>query len=248
MPPPPGGGAAGSPQQSANCQLPFVLCTFVFGPCRHPVDRGGRDLGRRRVAEAQTARHGRAASRREGDAIRGGGRLSVNQRSVLEAVFGPCRHQPPVDRGRGRGPGRRHIRAWPRPGPLATAERPSAGGSPQLPSYWKGGRVLAGAAAGVVSCAARQRVRPSERGRTDANPGGPALRCWCTTTGPPAICAPQAREREAGRRRRGEQGPREGEGGLLAAPRMLPRAAKTEPPCRGSREDERRLDNSLCSF
>ena len=61
MPPPSGGGAAGSPQQSANCQLPFVLCTFVFGPCRHPVDRGGRDLGRRRVAEAQAARHGRAA-------------------------------------------------------------------------------------------------------------------------------------------------------------------------------------------
>jgi hypothetical protein len=121
----------------------------------------------------------------------------------------------------------------------------SAGGSPQLPSYWKGGRVLAGAAAGVVSCAARQRVRPSERGRTDANPGGPALRCWCTTTGPPAICAPQARERGAGGRRRGEQGPREGERGLLAAPRVLQRAAKTEPPCRGSREDECRLDNSL---
>jgi hypothetical protein len=65
------------------------------------------------------------------------------------------------------------------------------------------------------SCAARQRVWPSERGRTGANPGGgPELLCWCTAiAGPPAICAPQAREREAGRRRGEGQGPREGEGG-----------------------------------
>ena len=148
--------------------------------------------------------------------------------------MGPAGTSPPSTEG---GAGARGAGIYARGrglgGPLATAERPSAGGSPQLPSYWKGGRVLAGAAAGVVSCAARQRVRPSERGRTDANPGGPALRCWCTTTGPPAICAPQARERGAGGRRRGEQGPREGERGLLAAPRVLQRAAKTEPPCRG---------------
>lgn len=244
-PPHPAGERRGrlSSLPTANCLLYF--CFWALPAPRRPRGpRPGAPASGRGPSRSPWS-SGQPAGRR---CHSGAGRLSVNQRSVLEAVFGPCRHQPPVDRGRGRGPGRRHIRAWPRPGPLATAERPSAGGSPQLPSYWKGGRVLAGAAAGVVSCAARQRVRPSERGRTDANPGGPALRCWCATIGPPAICAPQAREREAGRRRRGEQGPREGEGGLLAAPRMLPRAAKTEPPCRGSREDERRLDNSLCSF
>ena len=124
-PPHPAGERRGrlSSLPTANCLLYF--CFWALPAPRRPRGpRPGAPASGRGPSRSPWS-SGQPAGRR---CHSGAGRLSVNQRSVLEAVFGPCRHQPPVDRGRGRGPGRRHIRAWPRPGPLATAERPFCGG------------------------------------------------------------------------------------------------------------------------
>ena len=112
-PPHPAGERRGrlSSLPTANCLLYF--CFWALPAPRRPRGpRPGAPASGRGPSRSPWS-SGQPAGRR---CHSGAGRLSVNQRSVLEAVFGPCRHQPPVDRGRGRGPGRRHIRAWPRPG------------------------------------------------------------------------------------------------------------------------------------